>query len=93
MKFISHNSKQRCFLKTFCAFLFVEVLYLNVNIIVFKLLKLLVAGDIESNPGPNMYIKQKTVQGSFHQAHPIFGETLLESSVLVILFLLYVGRL
>ena len=71
-KFISgHNAKQYCFLKTFCAFLFVAVLYLNVNIAVFKL----VDGDIESNPGPNTYIIQRSVQGSFHQPHPKFGET------------------
>ena len=75
LKFIrGHNAKQR-FLKTFCAFLFVAVLYLNVNVAVFKLLKLLVDGDIESNPGPNTYIIQKSVQGSFHQAHPKFGDT------------------
>ena len=33
---------------------------------------LLIAGDIESNPGPPVYKIQKSVLGSFHQGHPKF---------------------
>ena len=32
-------------------------------------------GGIESNPDPCTYDIQKTVQGSFHQGRPKFGET------------------
>ena len=39
----------------------------------FKLI-LLLAGDIESNPGPDHKIV-KSVLGSFHQGHPKFAET------------------
>ena len=39
-----------------------------------KLSMLLIAGDIESNPGP-MHTIQKFVLGSFHQAHVKFGDT------------------
>ena len=71
-KFINHNVEQIYFLETFVAFLIVVILYLNMNLAIFKLLKLLIDGDIESNPGPCTY---KSIQGTFHQAHPKFGET------------------
>ena len=69
------KTNETCFLKSFCTFLFAVVLYLNVNLELFKLLTLRVDGDIESNPGPSTYDLQKSVQGSFHQGHPKFGET------------------
>ena len=47
------KTNETCFLKSFCTFLFAVVLYLNVNLALFKLLKLLLDGDIESNPGPS----------------------------------------
>ena len=64
-------------MKAFVAFLIVVILYLNTNLAIFKLLKLLIDGDIESNPGPwpCPYKLQKSIQGTFHQAHPKFGET------------------
>ena len=37
-------------------------------------LLLLIAGEIESNPGPATK-NQKVVLGSFHQGHPKFGDT------------------
>ena len=64
-KFTNHNAEQIYFLKAFVAFLIVVILYLNMNL----------AGDIESNPGPCPYKLQKSIQGTFHQAHPKFGET------------------
>ena len=51
------------------------ILYLNMNFVIFKLLKLLIDGDIESNPGPCQYKLQKSIQGTFDQAHPKFGES------------------
>ena len=74
-KFTNHNAKQTYFLETFVAFLIVVILYLNMNLAMFKMLKLLIDGDIESNPGPFPYKLQKSIQGTFHQAHPKFGET------------------
>ena len=76
-KFTNHNAEQIYFLKAFVAFLIVVILYLNMNLAIFKLLKLLLDGDIESNPGPwpCPYKLQKSIQGTFHQAHPKFGET------------------
>ena len=38
-----------------------------------KLSMLLIDGDVESNPGP-AYKIQKSVLGSFHQAHMKFGD-------------------
>ena len=73
--FTNHNAEQIYFLKAFVSFLIVVILYLNMNLAIFKLLKLLIDGDIESNPGPCPYKLQKSIQGTFHQAHPKFGET------------------
>ena len=42
---------------------------------VLKIMKALLNGNIESNPGPRMYNLFKIVTGSFHQGHPKFGET------------------
>ena len=53
----------------------VVILYLNMNLAIFKLLKLLIDVDIESNPGPCPYKLQKSIQRTIHQAHPKFGET------------------
>ena len=41
---------------------------------IFKLLKLLTDGDVESNPGPT-FQTLKVIQGSFHQDGPKFGDT------------------
>ena len=74
-KFTNHNAEQIYFLKAFVYFLIVVILYLNMNLAMFKLLKLLIDGDIESNPRPCPYKLQTSIQGTFHQAHPTFGET------------------
>ena len=54
-KFSSHSAEQIYFLKTFVAFLIVVILYLNMNLAIFKPLNLLIDGDIESNPEPCPY--------------------------------------
>ena len=41
-KFTNHNAEQIYFLKAFVAFLIVVILYLNMNLAIFKLLKLLI---------------------------------------------------
>ena len=43
------------------------------NVAIFKLLKLLIDGDIESNPGPCPYKLEKSIKGTFHRVHPKFG--------------------
>ena len=48
---------------------------LNLNFACLKLLRWLEDGDIESNPGPRSFKIAKFVQGSFHQGHVKFGET------------------
>ena len=64
------------FLHTFVMFVFIFISVLNLNFASFKLLKHLVDGDIESNPGPTPMLNfLKVVQGSFHQGDPKFGYT------------------
>lgn len=41
----------------------------------FLLLLLILAGDVEINPGPGPQFHQKVVLGSFHQGDPRFGES------------------
>ena len=62
------------FLHTFEIFAIIFILVLNLNLASFKLLKLLIDGDIESYPGPTCNFL-KVVQGSFHQGDPKFGHT------------------
>ena len=63
------------FLHTFGLAFVILILNLNLNFDVLKLLKQLVDGDVESNPGPTTYDLLKVVQGSFHQGDPKFGQT------------------
>ena len=63
------------FLRNFGICIIILVLTLNLNFAVLKLLKLLVDGDVESNPGPTTFNPLKVVQGSFHQGNPKFGNT------------------
>ena len=50
--------------------------FLNFHTHDFNLLKLLIDGDVESNPGPtNNFVVLKSVQGSFHQGSSKFGPT------------------
>ena len=64
-------------LQTFIMFIFLISLKFNVNMAFMKLAMLMMDGDIESNPGPgpSSYTIQKSVLGSFHQAHVKFGDT------------------
>ena len=62
------------FLHTFAIFAIIFILVVNLNLASVKLLKLLVDGDIESNPGPTCNFL-KVVQGSFHQGDTKFGHT------------------
>ena len=63
-KFANHNAEQIYCLETFVAFLIVVILYLNMNLAIFKLLKILIDGDIERNPGPCPYKLQKFCETS-----------------------------
>ena len=63
------------FLRISAIFAIIFILALNLNFATFNLLKLLVDGDIESNPGPTSSNFLKVVQGSFHQGDPKFGHT------------------
>ena len=58
------------FLRNFGICIIILILTLNLNFAVLKLLKLLVDGDVESNPGPTTFNPLKVVQGSFHQGNP-----------------------
>ena len=69
------NEDTTHFLHTFGLAFVILILNLNLNFAVLKLLKLLVDGDVESNPGPTTYNLLKVVQGSFHQGDPKFGQT------------------
>ena len=62
------------FLQTFIVFVFIITMQLNISMAFFKLM-LLMDGDIEMNPGPDTYKIQKSVSGSFHQAHTKFGNS------------------
>ena len=55
-----------------------------------KLAMLLIDGDVESNPGPACNI-QKSVLGSFHQAHTKFGNSAAGFNVHVMHCMLYVS--
>ena len=63
------------FLQICITFLFILTLRCNINMAFLKLSLLLIAGDIESNPGPVTNKIQKVVLGSFHQGHSKFGDT------------------
>ena len=64
-----------CFLRLIIIVLTLCTIYCNFSLASYKLLKLLLDGDIESNPGPTTYAISKTTSGSFHQADIRFGET------------------
>ena len=73
------------FLRNFGICIIILILTLNFNFAVLKLLKLLVDGDVESNP-------LKVVQGSFHQGNPNLV-ILPEYNVHATPYLQYVGLL
>ena len=58
------------FLCNFGICIIILILTLNLNFAVLKLLKLLVDGDVKSNPGPTTFNPPKVVEGSFHQGNP-----------------------
>ena len=60
----SNDSGDIIFFKFFGLLCFVVMLELNLNMYFLKISKLLLDGDIESNPSPNF---DKVVTGSFHQ--------------------------
>ena len=60
------------FIQTFGMFLLILLMYCNYSLAVFKLLKLLIDGDVESNPGPH---HDKSVLGTFHQGDLKYGDT------------------
>ena len=62
------------FLKLFGLLCFIVVIDLNLNMSFLKISKLLLDGDIESNPGPGPTF-DKVVTGSFHQGDMKFGQT------------------
>ena len=55
-------------------FVFIITLKFNINMAFLKVSLLLIAGDIESNPGPVDHIR-KAVLGSFHQGNDRFGNS------------------
>ena len=86
------NVDATAFLRISAIFAIIFILALNLNFATFKLLKLLVDGDIESNPGPTSSNFLKVVQGSFHQGDPKFGHQ-LGYNVYVTPYLHYAGLL
>ena len=54
--------------------MFLLITSCNMNLACLKLLELLQAGDIETNPGP-FYNLIKTVKASYHQGHIKFGDS------------------
>ena len=67
----SSGESMSSFLGLLGTFLVVFVIYCNYNMATYKLLKLLIDGDVESNPGP----ADKSVIGTFNQADTKFGVT------------------
>ena len=69
------NSLTGLFKLIFALLLFVMFLLCDSNIsILIIMMKLMIAGDVESNPGPTYNIV-KSVKASFHQGNPMFGLT------------------
>ena len=62
------------FVQTCIIFIYLITLKFNINMSFLKLAMLLIDGDVESNPG-TAYNIQKSVLGSFHQAHTKFGNS------------------
>ena len=60
------------FLKLFAVLCFIVIIDHHSNMSFLKISKLLLDGDIESNPGPDFY---KVVTGTFHQGDMKFGQT------------------
>ena len=60
------------FLKLFGLLCFIVIIDLNLNISLLRINKLLLDGDIDSNPGPDF---DKLVTGSFHQGDMKFEQT------------------
>ena len=81
--FTNHNAEQIYFLKAFVSFLIVVILYLNMNLAIFKLKVIL----------DHAHISYKNLFKAPFIKHILNLVKHLESSVRVILFLLYVGRL
>ena len=69
---LSIDSSGIRFLKLFGLLCFIVMIDLNLNMSFLKISKLLLDGDIESNPGPDF---DKVVTGSFHQGDMKFGQT------------------
>ena len=69
-----HSYVSQEVLQSLIFFILIMTLKSNINTAFLKMAMLLQAGDIESNPGPSYKI-EKVVSGTFHQAHPKFGDS------------------
>ena len=69
---LSIDSAGICFLKLFGLLCFIVIIDINLNMSFLKINKLLLDGDIESNPGVDF---DKIVKGSVHLGDMKFGQT------------------